>query len=280
MKSFKSEYKEIDIFKFGNLSKKNSKFTSYIYHIDGLLIDTGHSKASKQVLKRLKNIKVDQIFITHHHEDHSGNIKLLQQYFKCPVYSSELCSNIMKNPPKLSLAQKGIWGNRPPYQNIIPIYDTIKTEHYQFQILSIPGHAIDMAALYEPNKKWLFSADLYINSYIGYYLKNESILQQIDSIKKVLELDFDVLLCSHNPQFKNGKEKLIKKLNYLQSFYDEVTQYYKKGFNAKQIMSHMNLKEFKLIKVVSGGDLARINMVKSAIRDYNQINNPINQKFT
>lgn len=265
----KSSYQEIDIFRFGKLSSSKNKFTSIIYHVDGLLIDTGHSKASKQVYEATKNLNIQQICITHHHEDHSGNIKLLQNHFKCPVYGSKLCSNMMKNPPKLSLAQKLTWGSRPPFANIKPLKKTLKTNNYQFDIISIPGHAKDMIALYEPTKKWLFSADLYLNSYIGYFINNESILDQINSIKKVLALNFDSLLCSHNPQLKNGKEQLVKKLNYLENFYHEVIELHKKGKSPKQIFNKMELTEINFVKFLSFGKLSKMNMVKSAIRDYN-----------
>jgi len=75
-----------------------------------------------------------------------------------------------------------------------------------------------MVGLYEPNKRWLFSADLYVNSYFAYFLRNENIYQQIESIKKLLALDFDAIICSHNPQLANGKLQLEKKLKFLEDF--------------------------------------------------------------
>ena len=128
-----------------------------------------------------------------------------------------ISGQIMKNPPPLSLAQKLTWGNREPYHAISEVGNVIKTRNYSFNVIAIPGHASDMIALYEPDKKWLFSADLYINSYIGYFLSNESISTQIESIKNILQLDFKVMFCSHNPQLKNAKKQLSKKLYFLES---------------------------------------------------------------
>lgn len=257
-------------FKFGKPIRGLPKFYAHVYYVDGLLIDTGHIKVGDAVRSTLQDWNVQQMYLTHHHEDHTGNIEALQQQFTCPVYASALCSTMMKQPPRISFAQKLTWGDRPAYLDIIPKEGTIETDRFQFQIIPIPGHAPDMVALYEPNQKWLFSADLYINSFIGYFLREESIVDQIDSIQRILELDFGPLFCGHNPQLTGGREKLAKKLTYLTDFYTRISEWAAAGHSEKQIFKKMELKEFRSIKFLSGGDLSKMNMVRSAVRDYRQ----------
>ncbi len=261
------EFEEIKGYRFGYQPIGRPKLMSQIYFIDGLLIDTGHRRVKKEVLNKIKDLDVQHIFVTHYHEDHSGNIDLLQNHFHCNVYASTECCTLMKDPPKISLPQNLLWGTRPANSNLIPITELIETPHYQFELIPIPGHASDMLALYEPNKKWMFSADLYLISYIDYFLYNESIVQQIKSIKKILEYDFDALLCSHNPQFKNGKEKLKKKLKFLEGFNESVLELHNEGYSEKLIMKKLKLKENWGLRFFSGGDLSKLNMVKSVIRD-------------
>lgn len=261
------EHKDILGLRFGYHPFGKPQLQVFIYYVDGLLIDTGQSKARQRILSETKDLNVEQIFITHHHEDHSGNIRALQELHNCEVYASEACSKMMKDPPKISLAQKLTWGSRPAFREIIPKNQTIKTNKYCFEIIPVPGHAKDMVALYEPNKKWLFSADLYINSYIDYMLENESIADQIESVQRVLQLDFEELFCSHKPRLANGKEHLTKKLNFLESFFNDVSQLYKQGFTDQEIFEKLKFKENRFVKFLSGGSLSKINMVKSVIRD-------------
>lgn len=261
------DFEEIKGFKFGYSPFGKPKLYSHIYFIDGLMIDTGHTKMASKIFNHVKDLPVKQIFITHHHEDHSGNIARMQGHFNCPIYASKLCSEMMKSPPSISFAQKMSWGNRPAYKKIIPQSDFLETENYKFEIIPIPGHAVDMVALYEPKRKWLFSSDLYVNSYIAYFLENESTSEQIKSIKRTLELDFDVLLCGHNPQFKNGKAKLKKKLLFLEKFFELVSNLYEKNYSAEQIFKELKLKEFWYVRMMSNGHLSKMNMVKSVIRD-------------
>ncbi len=240
----------------------------HTYFIDGLLIDTAQRLTRKKLLASTNDLPIEQIYVTHHHEDHSGNIGVLIDRHKCPVYASNLCCEMMKDPPHITFAQKITWGNRPAQKDLIPKEGIIETRNYSFEIIPIPGHAPDMVALYEPNRKWLFSADLYINSYISYMLDDESISTQIDSTKRIMELDFDVLFCAHKPKLEKGKQQLEKKLNFLESFYETVANLYQKGNRAEEIFNQLNLKEDYFVKALSGGYLSKMNMVKSVIRDF------------
>lgn len=265
-------FQDIQAFKFGYLPIGKPKQIVHLYYIDGLLIDTGQQSMQKEILKALSHLNIQQIFITHHHEDHSGNIKAIQKQHQCPAFSSKLTAEIMKNPPPLSLVQRLTFGNRPPYKHLKTIENEIKTPNYSFQLIHIPGHAPDMYALYEPQKKYLFSADLYVNNHIAYFLESESVIQQINSIKKILQLDVEFLFCAHNPQLQNGKNALQKKLFFLETFYEEVATLYHKSYSISSIFKTLQLKENKLIKLLSMGKLSKINMVKAVVRDI-QTNN-------
>jgi len=261
-------HEEIKGFKFGYHPFKAPKMISHVYYIDKLLIDTGHSRMKKTVFNKLKNLEVDQIFITHHHEDHSGNVQAVRDLFNCPVYASAKCADIMKAPPSISPAQYLTWGKYDAFHDFEIIGSEIKSSKYTFQVIPIPGHAVDMIALYEKDQGWLFSADLYVHHRIKYFMRNESMLQQIQSIRKVLTLDFDKMFCSHNPQLDlDPKPLLTKKLNYFEDLYGEISNLYSKGMSDKQILQSMPSIDDRQIKWMSLGALSRINMIKAVIRD-------------
>ncbi len=78
-------------------------------------------------------------------------------------------------------------------------------------------------------------------------------LQQIKSIEKILSLDFEILFCSHNPQFKQGKKLLEKKLQFFQQFYQDVAELQHQDLNANQIFKKLNLKEKWKVRLMSLG---------------------------
>ena len=124
-----------------------------------------------------------------------------------------------------------------------------------------------MVSLYEKSQGWLFSADLYLHHYIKYFMKPESMKQQIESIAKIRKLDFDTMFCAHNPQLNNPKALLAKKQQFLEDFYGNVESRYSNGMTEKEIFSSMKLQEVNQIKLMSLGALSALNMVRSVIRD-------------
>ena len=254
-------------FKFGSWPFGKPSMYVHTYFIDGLLIDTGHSNMRKEIISTLSQLPVNQIFVTHHHEDHTGNLVPLQDHFACPAYASSRCVELMEHPPVISFAQWLTWGKTDPNVDLIAEDRFLSTEYFHFELIPIPGHAVDMVGLYEANQGWFFSADLYVYDYIRYFMRSESMAQQIQSIHKVLELDFEVLLCSHNPKFQDGKQRLRKKLQFLKDFYGKVSRLYHNGYSISAIIKELKLRRSWQIRILSTGELSTVNMVRSVIRD-------------
>lgn len=261
------DHQGVQIFKFGSWPFGPPKMFSHCFYLDGLLIDTGHRKMQKEVVQALGGLAVDQIFITHHHEDHTGNLATLQSTFACPALASAKCVELMKDPPPISFAQWLSWGSRPAFSGLSETMDRLSTSHYNFEVYPIPGHAEDMLCLYEREQGWLFSADLWVSERIKYFMRAESMYQQIVSIKTILQLDFEVLFCSHNPQFQGGKQRLANKLQFFEDFYGKVASHYHQGLKSWQIMKALGLKENWNIRLTSGGELSTLNMITAVIRD-------------
>lgn len=243
----------------------------HAFFIDGLLVDTGAPYAKAAILDWLRPKKVEQIFVTHHHEDHSGNVNAIQNVHKVKAYSSELCADLVKGKVETSIPQLLFWG-RPEYiDSLIPIEKkTLSTSKYQFEFIPIPGHAPDQLALYEKDQGWLFSADAFVSPVIKYFMKKESMALQIQSLQRLLALDFEFLLCCHKPLMKDGKIQLKQKCNFLQDYYGQVVHYHQQGHAPHKILSLMGKKELWFQKILSQNNLSAINMVYSVLRDESQ----------
>lgn len=260
-------YDEVQGYRFGSAWWGKPSLYAHVYFIDGLLIDTGHRNMRKAILNTITQLDVRQIFITHHHEDHTGNLDIFQSHFGCPSYASPLCSEMMKNPPSISFAQYFSWGSRPPNFELIAKERKMDTSRFSFDIIPIPGHAPDMVALHEPNQGWLFSADLWVYDYIRYFMEWESVSQQIQSLKRVLPLEFDALFCGHNPIFKNVKQRIQNKIDFFEEFYGKVARLHHEGQTPQQIMQTLKIREKWFIRLFSTGKLSALNMVRAVIRD-------------
>jgi glyoxylase-like metal-dependent hydrolase (beta-lactamase superfamily II) len=134
-----------------------------------------------------------------------------------------------------------------------------------------PGHSKDHLAYFEPDFGRLFSGDIYLADRIRYFRSDERIGDQIDSLKKILELNFDTLLCGHNPHLKNGKKRIAAKLQFLEDFYGHVVTCITEGMTEERdIFKKMGLKEEYFIKWFCFGNISMLNMVRSAVSAFSE----------
>ncbi|MEM7658459.1 MAG: MBL fold metallo-hydrolase [Bacteroidota bacterium] len=237
------------------------------FMMEGLLIDTGQVHMQKEIREVVGAHPIEQVFLTHHHEDHSGNLAMVKQTTQAPIYASPDCIELMKAPPPISLAQKLTWGDRPPFTELIPKANCLETPNHRFQLIPVPGHAKDMVALYDPERAWLFSADAWVSPYIKYFMRPESMAEQIQTLERLGQLAVEVLFCSHNPKLSGGQALLKQKQQFLEDFYGRVVQEWEKGKSVPAIRRAMGRKENLFLKCLSGGELSLYNMIASVIRD-------------
>ena len=62
---------------YGYVGKPYS--TTIFYSIGDVIIDTGLSHLRREALEIVRNKKIDCILLTHHHEDHSGNVAAIMK---------------------------------------------------------------------------------------------------------------------------------------------------------------------------------------------------------
>jgi glyoxylase-like metal-dependent hydrolase (beta-lactamase superfamily II) len=258
----------IERFRFTvNRSSSKPKMGVNAFFVDGLLIDTGHSNAQKSALKKFSELEIEQIILTHHHEDHAGNLHALKKIKDYSVYAHKTCVQLMESPPPVCFIERKTWGANTAVEGITPVDEIIETDQYKFHIIPTPGHSKDHICLYEANQGWLFSGDLYVHHYIRYFMATESVTEQIKSLKKVLQLDVQRFFCSHSFREDLFQERFGKKLQFLEDFHGNVIELHQKGLRPAKIMKALQMKEKWMIRILSGGWLSGINMVQSSIRD-------------
>ncbi len=231
------------------------------------MIDTGQSHMQKEVLKIAEGHQIKRILLTHHHEDHSGNAAAIKQSSGAKVYGNELTKEKMSTLFPILHYQKYVWGKATPL-NIELIPEIINTDLGDIVPVHTPGHSKDHMAFFLKNEGVLFSGDLYLADEIKFFRSDEDLDTQIVSLKKILKLDFDILLCSHYPKLKNGKNRIKNKLAFLEELKGNIIKLWEKGLSEKQIFKVLNLKENYFIKYFCFGNVSMINGVRSSIRQY------------
>lgn len=261
----KHDFGPVTGYEFGWSPIGRPLMTAYIYRFGSVLIDTAFSHVRKDILNSLEPDPPGVVFLTHYHEDHSGNAAAVSDRFSVPVYGHRLTAQKLEKKYRIFPYQHLIWGATDPVA-ITPFDGKWENKGISLVPVHAPGHSKDHTVYLETENGWLFSGDLYLGDRIRYFRSDEKIEDQITSIKKVLSLDFDALFCGHNPRPENGKTFLARKLDFLEDFYGRVAALAQKGMDEKEIMRTLNLSEDRLILMLCFGNVSMKQMVRSVIR--------------
>jgi len=241
--------------------------TVYLYVVDDLMIDTGLAHMCREVVSIAKKEGISRAVLTHHHEDHSGNAAALKDILNVSVYGHPLTMSKMKTRFGILPYQHYMWGKAAPLKMAI-VPEMIETANFRLQTIHTPGHSKDHVAYLEPDRGIIFSGDLYLSGRVKYFRADEVLLEQINSLQKILRFDFDAVLCNHHPKPTNGKERIAEKLQFLEDLCGGIRKAWEKGYGEKEIFRELGLKEQHFIKWFCFGNVSMRNAVRSAVRSF------------
>jgi len=106
----------------------------------GFLLDCGGERQLdfvKDLVKKGLVKKIDGIFVTHTHDDHSHFVKAAAEFFKCPVYATEEYEDVLENPGHYLLP--GLTENAIADVKGMKDGATMKWHEYEFTFRFYPG---------------------------------------------------------------------------------------------------------------------------------------------
>jgi hydroxyacylglutathione hydrolase len=104
-----------------------------------ILVDPGSAEAAETWLSD-QNKTLTAILLTHHHNDHTGGVKVLHETYECPVYGPA-------NSPFDGITQPLHEGD------LVYLLDT------DFEIKEVPAHTLDHISYYSPSAQILLCGD-------------------------------------------------------------------------------------------------------------------------
>jgi glyoxylase-like metal-dependent hydrolase (beta-lactamase superfamily II) len=206
-------------------------------------------------------------FLTHHHEDHSGNAAALKKELGMRIYGHPLTIDKMSGSNHIHLFQHYVWGKAQSL-NMEAYPENIDTKMGAMKPIHTPGHSKDHTSYFLENAGILFSGDMYLADRIKYFRVDECVGTQIESLKKLLRLDFDMILCGHFPRITKGKERIQAKLAFMEDLYGSVISLWEKGLTEKKIFKALKLKEDQLTFRITLGNISMMNGLRSIIQHY------------
>ena len=203
------------------------------------LVDTGFLGSSAQVTNFIHSLgrsveEISLIIITHNHFDHAGGLAELTKLTRAEVAVHQADINdtegqspyprgirgLLRIPFLATLRQRFLLS---PDDVDIPLAGGEVLEPLGgLEVVHTPGHTPGSISLYSPREKLLITGDALGKRRRGLRLPpkmaSTDLTQALDSVKKMAELDFDILCFGHGRPLTDGvhtkMQELIEKIKY------------------------------------------------------------------
>ena len=236
----------------------------YLYVLNGLLVDTGFTRCRKDVQSFLREEKPTQAVITHHHEDHSGNVAAVISS-GVQVWAPQRSLEPIEHGFRVELYRWRIWGY-PEHARCQVLPEELQAGRLAVRAIAAPGHSDDMTVLHVPERGWLFAGDLFISRRLRFLRDDEDPIALIASLERALALDFVTLMCAHRGIIADGRAQLQAKRDYLAGLRDQILELAKQGMSPRQITRRALGRE-QGIYYFTNGKFSAINFVRGFLRE-------------
>ncbi|MGE7093307.1 MBL fold metallo-hydrolase [Lysinibacillus sp. NPDC048646] len=231
----------------GKVAVQGIGMSVYSFFVDGLLIDTGSNSLSQEFQSFFKDLPIEQLALTHAHEDHTGNAAWIQQHMTVPIYVHRESVGICAQDGEYPLYRQALWGERPAFV-AQPFGNTLQTKSATWDIISTPGHTTDHLSFYNRATGAMFTGDLYIQTKTKVALDEENIVHTLASLKKILHYDFETVYCCHAGFLADGRTKIQEKITYLEELEGEVRKLYDQGRSVDEITKAIFRRDYPITK--------------------------------
>ena len=245
------------------------RYWTTAYLVDGLLIDSGCAYSAPALLSYLRSQCLSRLVNTHTHEDHIGaNGALQREHAGLEIFAHPLALRILEHPRQQGLQpyRRLMWGWPEPSQGKgVGDGEVIRTGHFTFQVIYTPGHSPDHICLYEAEREWLFSGDLFVGGRERALSASADIWGMIASLKVIVRLPLSKLFPGGARVRENPSDEIQEKIEYLEALGGRVLDLHRKGLSADAI-ARAECGGPMFIEAFTLGHFSRRNLVRSYLR--------------
>jgi glyoxylase-like metal-dependent hydrolase (beta-lactamase superfamily II) len=196
---------------------KGYGYDSNVYLIDGeIIVDTGTGNAFSDMRREIEGRcevgKIKTIVNTHSHFDHTGGDKKFRDWLKAEIAIHEYDKDAVESgevlADRFNMASRIITVDRKLRDR-----NVLKTENFNLEVISTPGHTPGSICLFDRAKKILISGDMLFADGIGRTdFPGGSRDDMQKSLQKLSKLDINYLLPGHGDPKIGGVNFLIKQI--------------------------------------------------------------------
>ena len=246
------------------------RYWTSAYLVGDILIDSGPAHTASEIGALLAPCPIRLLVNTHTHEDHiGGNWAIIEPHPEARILAHPLALDVLEHPRQrqpLQFYRRLFWGWPVPSQGE-PLMDgqLIEGRGIKLQVIYTPGHSPDHICLFEPDRGWLFTGDLFVGGKDRALGAEYDVWGILASLKRLTGLPVRVLFPGSARVRENGAQALREKIDYLERAGEQVLDLRRQGISEKRI-ARMLFGGPMMVELLTGGHFSRRNLVRSYLR--------------
>lgn len=179
------------------------------YLIDDQLIDSAFPGAERELARVLDAQPVAGAWITHHHEDHAGNVQMLVER-GVPMRIAAATAGYCRAPHALPLYRRVTWTSPRPLTG-----EPIELGDSRLSLLHAPGHCDDHHVVWDAGRRIVFGGDLFLGVKVRVAHPDENPAVLAQSVRMVASLGPRVLYDAHRGRVDDPVPQLLAKADWI-----------------------------------------------------------------
>jgi glyoxylase-like metal-dependent hydrolase (beta-lactamase superfamily II) len=226
---------------------------------DGVLVDTGIPASRREFAALLDRHRVRAVMITHHHEDHAGNVEQVAAR-GLPIWMPQATLPLLTHVERIRAYRRFTWFSMPPLKSpVVPFTPDALVP------VATPGHSADHHVLFDPATQTLFSGDLFLGVAVRIVHHDEDPWEQIASLERAAALEPVRMFDAHRGLVPDAVAALRAKATWTRELIARIESAIATGQTDAQILRAAMGGE-SLTGLVSGGEYSRRNFIRAVRR--------------
>jgi glyoxylase-like metal-dependent hydrolase (beta-lactamase superfamily II) len=242
-----------------SLSSRLVGYTASAYLSRGVMIDCGFPLARRHVASVLERYRPRGVFLTHHHEDHAGNVELVARS-GIPISASDETLARVRAPAPIRFYRRVTWGSADAV--VAPI---VPFDASELSLVPAPGHSSDHHVVWDASDGTLFGGDLYLGVKVRVAHPKENPRVLAATLRRIAALGPSRLFDAHRGFVPNPAPLLVAKADWTEEAIAAIERRVDAGAPDSTIVREVFGGE-SLPGYFSGGEYSRANFVTAVRR--------------